>query len=47
MIFVRHQKAAAGDVSDAPGLPTEWKGDNHRLEALIMTAREPVWNVDA
>jgi hypothetical protein len=46
MIFVRHQKAA-GDVSDAPGLPTEWKGDNHRLEALIMTAREPVWNVDA
>jgi hypothetical protein len=30
-----------------PACPPDEKGDNHRLEALIMTASEPAWNVDA
>jgi hypothetical protein len=30
-----------------PACPLYGKGDNHRLEALIMTASEPAGNVDA
>jgi hypothetical protein len=47
MLSCGTKKAAAGVVSDAPGRPLNEKGDNHRLEALIMMASEPAWNVDA
>jgi hypothetical protein len=41
------RKAAAGVYQMRPVAPPNGKGDNHRLEALIMTASEPAWNVDA
>jgi hypothetical protein len=47
MISCGTKKAAAGAVSDAPGRPPSGKGDKCRLEALIMMASEPAWNIDA
>jgi hypothetical protein len=47
MISCGTKKGAAGVVSDAPGRPLSGKGDNFRLEAMIMMASEPAWNVDA
>jgi hypothetical protein len=45
--FHAARKSPPRDVSDAPGRPPHVKGDNHRLEAPIMMASEPAWNVDA
>src|ERR1035438_1027271 len=47
MISCGTKKGAAGVVSDAPGRPLSGKGDNFRLEAMIMMASEPACNVDA
>jgi hypothetical protein len=48
MIFVRYGKRPLpGLYQMRPACPLNGKGDNHRLEALIMTASEPAWNVDA
>jgi hypothetical protein len=45
---VRHEKRTPpGLYQMRPAGPLYGKGDNHRLEALIMTASEPAWNVDA
>ena len=47
MISYGAKGAPPGLYQMPPGRPLSGKGDNHRLEALIMMASEPAWNVDA